>query len=453
MGLCVTLLLRVGTIGQSKRNGRKASTILGAARHNAREIATELEGRGRIDGARVHLNYRMTGPPDADGVVALASKLMADIGVSADKMRRDYVQAVELLFHLPNDAPIDHVPYFAKCLEWVARRYGADAVLSAHAHLDEGLRHAHVLLIPIQAGQWVGGAILSLANTAAMRDSFGKDVAKLFGLKEIGDRLTGRRKSDAVAMVLAAIQEGHGALLLSPLWQPVQDAIKSGPEPFLAALGLDVPSMPAAKMRTSVEIFTSKGKGPAHERDRHQVKPIPRLRDQALPKHAPKDLGFGIDRQEAIAVTRQEVETTTVGFPPSSPPFQPRFKPVRDRVADQARDTDQASDQIGADFPDDTNQPEAQEHAGPGDGHITGHTITDDGGTTRIREHLPEQADHHDEPHAEDATNPWSPVPAHLATDELRLESFGNKMSALVCLKAGATSKRFIHERPSSQRG
>jgi hypothetical protein len=426
LGLDVSLLLRVGTIGQSKRNGRKASTLLGAARHNAREIATELEGRGRIDGARVHLNYSMAGPADAEGVVALARKLMADIGVSAAKLRRDYVQAVELIFHLPNDAPIDPAPYFAKCLAWVVGRYGSDAVLCAHVHLDEGLRHCHVLLIPIQAGQWVGGSMLSLVNTAAMRDSFGKEVAKPFGLKEIGDRMTGRRKSDAVAMVLAAIQESHGVLLLSPLWQPIHDAIKSGPEPFLAALGLDVASVQAAKMRTSAEIFTSKGKGPANERNDYHQKPKARFRDQAVPQHAPKDLGFDLDRPEAKDVTRQVPETLTVGFPPLPPPFQPRFKSVRDRV--DAIDKTRGHD--GAIFPDDI-----------------GHTVTDEGGITRERDHQPEQTHHDDEPHAEDAIDPWSPVHAHLATDELRLESFGHKMSALVCLKAIAVSKTIYSQR------
>ena len=257
-------IMAVKSIGLSKVGGRKPCTLESAAKHNKRELAPELEARGRIDGDRVKLNYSITNAADAAGVVVLALRLMADISTSPDKMRRDYCQAVEIVFSLPPTTTIDTSQYFAACVSWCIERFGAGNILSADVHLDESAPHCHALIAPIQGGRWVGGKLIDRTNTQAMRESFGRQVAAVYGL-HIVDKLTGKRKSDAVAMVLAHIEMNHRAVITSSLWQPLRRAIERNPAPFIASMGLALSDRPPAKRRTMEQIFTSTGKGAKRE--------------------------------------------------------------------------------------------------------------------------------------------------------------------------------------------
>lgn len=164
-------IMAVKSIGLSKVGGRKPCTLDGAAKHNKRELAPELEARGRIDGARTRLNYSLAGAADVDGIVALVLKLMADIGTSPDERRRDYCQAVEIVFSLPPTTTIDTTRYFADCVDWCSDRFGADNILSADVHHDEpsNPHHAHVLIAPIQGGRWAGGNPIGIDGNLAAR--------------------------------------------------------------------------------------------------------------------------------------------------------------------------------------------------------------------------------------------------------------------------------------------
>jgi hypothetical protein len=251
-------IMAVKSIGLSTVNGRKPCTLEAAAKHNKRELAAELEGRGRIDPDRVKLNYSLGGAGNVAGVLALASQLMEGIGTSPDKMRRDYCQAVEIVFSLPPTTTIDTAQYFADCVAWCCERFGAGNILSADAHHDEPSSpfHAHVLIAPIQAGRWIGGGLIDRTNTQNMRESFGRDVAAVYGL-HMGDRLTGKRKGEAVAMVLANIEANHRAVIASSLWQPLRQAIERNPAPFIVSLGLELADRPPAKQRTKAQIHIS----------------------------------------------------------------------------------------------------------------------------------------------------------------------------------------------------
>lgn len=88
-------IMAVKSIGLSTVNGRKPQSLESAAKHNKRELAAELAGRGRIDGDRVKLNYSIAGAVDVAGILALASQLMAGIGHKPK--RHDYCQAVEVV--------------------------------------------------------------------------------------------------------------------------------------------------------------------------------------------------------------------------------------------------------------------------------------------------------------------------------------------------------------------
>lgn len=257
-------LMAVKSIGLSKVGGRKPCTLSGAAKHNKRELLQELVARGRIDPEKTHLNYSIAGAIDSAGVVAMAYQLMASIGISPDKMRRDYCQAIEIVFSLPANTTIDKKRYFADCFNWCCARFGAENILSVDVHLDESAPHCHALIAPIQSGRWVGGKPIDRTNTKAMSASFSKQFAAAYGLK-IVERLTGKRKGDVVAMVLGHIENRDRALLQSPAWQHLRQAIERNPAPFLTAYGLELEGKPQAKLKTMAQIFTSPGKGVKHE--------------------------------------------------------------------------------------------------------------------------------------------------------------------------------------------
>lgn len=266
-------IFAVKSIGLSKVGGRKPCTLSSAAKHNKRELAAELEARGRINPDRVHLNYSITGAVDSAGVVAMAAQLMADIGTSTDKRRRDFCQAIEIVFSLPASTAIDTAEYFAACVAWCLERFGAGNILSADVHHDEAAPHCHVLIAPIQEGRWMGCILIDRTNTRAMREAFGRQVAATYGLRMV-DRLTGKRKAEAVAKVLTEIEKSHRTVIASNLWQPLRQAIECNPGPFIASMGLELQDVPAKKMRTVAQIFTSTGKGAKRE-TLHLRKPNP----------------------------------------------------------------------------------------------------------------------------------------------------------------------------------
>jgi len=256
--------MSVKSIGLSKLGGRKPCTLSVAAKHNKRELAHELEERGRIDPERTRLNYSVVGAIDSAGVVAMASQLMESIGISPDKMRRDYCQALEFVFSLPANTTIDIERYFADCFEWCSARFGVENILSVDVHLDESTPHCHALIAPIQSGHWVGGKPIDRTNTKAMIESFSKQVASVYGLKMV-ERLTGKRKGDAVAMVLKHIENNDRGFLQSSAWQPLRQAIERNPAPFLSAYGLELDNKLPANLKTMAQIFTSAGKGAKRE--------------------------------------------------------------------------------------------------------------------------------------------------------------------------------------------
>ena len=66
------LYFAVGTVGLSKRNGRKPSTLMQAIRHNRREIQAELGAHSHIDATSTQHNETIAGAGNAAAVVALA---------------------------------------------------------------------------------------------------------------------------------------------------------------------------------------------------------------------------------------------------------------------------------------------------------------------------------------------------------------------------------------------
>lgn len=253
-------LFNVGTIGLSKCGGRKPSTLIQAARHNRRAIQAELGAHSHIDTERICLNETIAGPDTPEAVAALALELMAGAGVG--RLRKDYAQAVELLFSLAPDTTINIGDYFRRCVTWAGERFGVSNILSADIHRDESAPHCHVLVLPLVDGRMKGSDLIATLELTKLRKSFALDVAQEFGLKEPPGRMAGAMRGQAVRMVLELLESTRDPILTSPLWQTIKRDIERDPTRFVAALGIEVkPTVDERKKRTMAKIFTSPGKG------------------------------------------------------------------------------------------------------------------------------------------------------------------------------------------------
>ena len=274
--------------------------VLAAARHNLREIQAELGAGGTIDPTRMRLNVVMHGPGDAADVAALAKARMQAAGVG--KLRKDAVQAIELVFSLPHCTVMDKRHYFADCLAWAGARFGADNILSAVAHHDEAAPHMHVLLLPLVGNR---------RTLADMQVAFHSAVASQHGLRKAPKRLAGPSKDAAAHLVLQHLRVTSDAVLRSAAWPTIRDAIERDPAPFIEALGLHL-AAPQKPSKTMAQIFTSKGKGPRRE--------------------PPKPIGFDDDEGTEpyrVSAPKKEQSLCSVGFAPNQHPATPQNLPKK----------------------------------------------------------------------------------------------------------------------------
>lgn len=157
-----------------------AGIVRAAARHNLREIAAELGADSHIDTKRIADNVILRGPATGDEVAELAGVLLQAAGIG--KLRKNCVQALELLFTLPAGTAVDLVQYFEEATAWAAH-YFAVPVLSSVIHRDEGAPHAHVLLLPLLDGHMVGSDLHGgRAQLWAMQKDFHEAVGVRHGL-------------------------------------------------------------------------------------------------------------------------------------------------------------------------------------------------------------------------------------------------------------------------------
>ena len=301
------------TIGASTYRGRKAQTLLQAARHNLRDIQKELGANSHIDASRICLNAVMAGADNPAGVAALALSLMARAGVDVSKLRKDHTQAHELLFTLAADTTVNPRDYFGRCLEWIGDQFGRDNILSAVVHLDESAPHLHILLAPIEAGRYVGTSLIDRARLKKLRALFAVEVAPTFGLK-VMEPLTGARRSRAIEVIFDRLQTTQDAILQSALWEPVKADIARNPARYMARLGIThVPANDGgAEFR---RIALSTGKGGKTER---RAKPYGF--ESGVSDDVPKPYGFETDPEN-------HRNPSCVGFPAPNPPATPTTPP------------------------------------------------------------------------------------------------------------------------------
>lgn len=329
------------TIGASTYRGRKAQTLLQAAGHNLRAIQKELGANSHIDATRICLNEIIAGPGTPAGVAALALTLMAGAGVDVDKLRKDYTQAHEILFTLPADTTVNTQDYFKHCHAWAVDQFGHDNILSAVIHRDESAPHMHILIVPIQAGRYVGTSLIDRARLAKLRAGFATDVAPAFGLR-ITPPLTGAARVKAIEMIYERLQSTHDPVLQSALWLTVKADIARNPASYAGRMGIvpeyELPGNDGGKAFKRIALSTGKG-GKTERRAK------PKGFEKAQSEDVPKPQGFEND-------PKKHRNPSCVGFTPKTPPA-PATKPPAPALPDDEpfieqttrhRDRDQAPD-------------------------------------------------------------------------------------------------------------
>ena len=250
------------TIGASTYRGRKAQTLLQAARHNFRDIQKELGANSHIDAGRIGLNEIMAGPATPAGVAALALELMAGAGENVTKLRKDYTQAHELLYTLAADTSINPHDYFGRCLAWTGEQFGHDNIVSAVVHMDESAPHLHVLIVPVQDGRYLGTSLIDRARLKKLRAMFASDVAPAFGLK-VMPPLAGAMRAKVILMIYERLESTLDPVLQSALWLTVKADIARNPAPYMARLGIvpehDTPVNDGGKAFKRIALSTGKG--------------------------------------------------------------------------------------------------------------------------------------------------------------------------------------------------
>lgn len=230
----------VKSIGLSHCNGRKPCTLLEAARHNLREIQAELGAVGRIDPRRLDSNRVIVGPPTAIEVQALCDKLL--MTVDTTRLKRDHVQAVEVVFSLPPGTCVDLDRYFTRCLQWLHDALPMP-ILLATVHRDEAAPHMHVLMLPVAGGKHIGGALIDRARLRGLRESFFTQVAGPAGLQRQGAKLRGQTKQWAVEAVIRACGLMGLPQSMGPLWALFKAEIERDPTSHMLVLKIDVDTL------------------------------------------------------------------------------------------------------------------------------------------------------------------------------------------------------------------
>lgn len=232
-------VFNVKTISMSRCRGKKASTLLEAARHNLREINPERGAVNGIDPRRSGSNVVIYGPSTAGEVVDLAGQLLTQvIGLH---LKRDHVQAIEGMFSVPVDFT-EQEAYFQRCLSWAEQALGLP-VLSAVIHRDQACPHMHVLLLPVKGGRHVGGAPINRRNLYRLRSSFFEIVAGPAGFQRSDAKLHGAIKRLAVEAAVVEAEFRGFPDRLQEYWPTLLDGIAHNPLPLVMRLGIDLEAL------------------------------------------------------------------------------------------------------------------------------------------------------------------------------------------------------------------
>ena len=304
-----TMLLRIGAVGLSKCGGRKPSTLAQAAAHNLRADQNERGARAHIDPRRTAQNRILHGPDAPAKVVALAHGALATAGIDVTKLRKDYVQAVELLASLPPASGVAEDEFFAAAVVWAGERYGVENLLSAVVHRDEGAPYLHILVLPLVDGRMCGKELKSAQALQQTSKDFFEKVARRFGLRQ-PERVNPAQRAALARAVLARLEGTLDPCVKSTAWPAIRAAIEREPQGFAEALGVTLEAKPK-RLRTMTEIFTSRGKRTAEDRAQKSI-------EFAAGGLGPKSIEFGGEKGQNSILCRVRLPQ-----PPQNPGIRP----------------------------------------------------------------------------------------------------------------------------------
>jgi len=249
-------LLHIGVIGTTRK-------LRSAFSHNKREIQKELGARSHIDSEKIILNYSLVEMTSTD---VLINKVNERIQIYEDNtgksIRHDAVIAIEVLFSLPAcETNINSSDYFNDCLMWSRTNFCPAELMTADVHLDEAAPHMHVIFLCVTPSKLVASQVKGNKRKYKERkEDFFQNVAKKYGLALPPEKLLKADRVRLAKQVITEVETSADPLTKSPHYQLIRSQIERDPAPFAANLGLEIITTPK-KMRTVVQIFTSKGKG------------------------------------------------------------------------------------------------------------------------------------------------------------------------------------------------
>jgi len=232
--------------------------VTAAAKHNLRKIPAEIGVDKHIDPDRMHLNYILRGPDNAEGVAALRSSLLRNAGIK--KLRVDAVQALEVLFTWP--FPDEEAPrqYFEDCTQWAEQRFQVP-VLSSTVHLDESQPHCHVLMLPLVNGRMTGSDLFGMGSRLSQHlNSFYKEVGAKYGIVRPAKaaKLTSAARDFVIAQVRSVLNIMSG--LTEETIDVLLEAHQKQPHALMKHFKIVPPVAASTKTRGFVATMTRKVK-------------------------------------------------------------------------------------------------------------------------------------------------------------------------------------------------
>lgn len=245
--------------------------VLDALRHNKRVIQAELGANGHIDPIKTHLNYSLGGCDNPDeGYQWVKQAIHEYNGCHHASMRNDAVVAIEALFSLPSQrSDIDSRAFFKDCLEWVRKEFRDCPLISSDIHHDEANPHMHVILGCVLSNKLIGSHSIGYKGPFNRRnESFFQIIGKPYGLQRPPKSLTKKDRQRISTDVIRVLQNTNDPAIHSRYFPAIRRAVEDNPINFATEMQIDVsPTIRRPKkMRTSTQIFTSKGKGKPFER-------------------------------------------------------------------------------------------------------------------------------------------------------------------------------------------
>ncbi len=234
--------------------------ILKVAIHNKREFTFNI--KENIDPTKSPLNYSLLNAKPARQIAIEAKISLLTAGI--DKLRKDAVHAVEIIFGLPaNKINEDTTEFFNDCFVWVKESIEGQ-LISFDVHLDEAAPHAHALIHPLINGKMIGSEVIGYRTKLKMRiKSFLDLVGSKHGLVNPSKAKLGKLDRDVMSKsVLRALKSDP--MMNSKIFSVVSENIKKNPRPYADMLDIKNP-LKIKKVRSFVQIMTSKGKGKATE--------------------------------------------------------------------------------------------------------------------------------------------------------------------------------------------